>query len=56
MTLHGIFLLHVNTCASKWTRNGKLKLKLVCPEKKKNESMTRKNANPVTCTPYFISN
>ena len=24
----------VNTCASKWTRNGKLKLKLVRPEKK----------------------
>ena len=34
MILHGIFLLHVNTCASKWTRNGKLKLKLVRPEKK----------------------
>ena len=23
-----------NTCASKWPRNGKLNLKLVCPEKK----------------------
>ena len=33
-TSHGIFSLHVNTCSSKWTRNGKLKLKLVSPEKK----------------------
>ena len=30
MILHGIFLLHYEyTCASKWTRNGKHKLKLV---------------------------
>ena len=34
MILHGIFLLHVNTCASKWMHNGKRKLKLVRPEKK----------------------
>ena len=36
----GYFYSIVNTCASKWTRNGKLKLKLVRPEKK--------NANPAT--------
>ena len=35
MIFHGIFLLHCEyMCASKWTRNGKLKLKLVRPEKK----------------------
>ena len=30
----GYFYSIVNTCVSKWTRNGKLKLKLVHPEKK----------------------
>ena len=30
----GYFYSIVNTCASKWMRNDKLKLKLVCPEKK----------------------
>ena len=30
----GYFYSIVNTCVSKWTRNGKLKLKLVRPEKK----------------------
>ena len=34
MILHGIFYSIVNTCTSKWTHNGKLKLKLVRPEKK----------------------
>ena len=35
MIFHGIFLLHCEyMCASKWTCNGKLKLKLVRPEKK----------------------
>ena len=34
MILHGIFYSIVNTCASKWTRNDKLKLKLVRPETK----------------------
>ena len=34
MIFHGIILLIMSTCASKWTRNGKLKLKLVRPEKK----------------------
>ena len=29
----GCFYSIVNTCASKWTRNGKFKLKLVRPEK-----------------------
>ena len=45
----GFFYSIVNTCASKWTRNGKLKLKLVCPEKKYRvyDAQTRKNANPV---------
>ena len=38
----------MNTCASKWTRNGKLKLKLVRPEKKIRvyDAQTPKNANP----------
>ena len=53
MTLHGIFLLFVNTCASKWTRNDKLKLKLVHPEKKHRvyDAQTRKNANPA----YYVT-
>ena len=38
----------VNTCASEWTRNDKLKLKLVRPEKKQKvyDAQTCKNANP----------
>ena len=38
----------VNTCTSKWTRNGKFKLKLVRPGKKERvyDAQTRKNANP----------
>ena len=46
---HGIFYSIVNTCTSKWTRNGKVKLKLVRPEKKNKGSMTRRrvrNAKP----------
>ena len=40
----------VNTCASKWTLNDKLKLKLVHPEKKQRvyDAQTRKNANSGT--------
>ena len=37
MIFHGIFLLHceyIMYMRIKWTRNGKLKLKLVRPEKK----------------------
>ena len=34
MIFHGIFLLHCEYMRIKWTRNGKLKLKLVRPEKK----------------------
>ena len=43
----GYFYSIVNTCASKWMRNGKLKLKLVRSEKKKRvyDAQTRKNAN-----------
>ena len=40
----GYFHSIVNTCASKWTRNGKLKLKLVRPEKKKKGSMMHRRA------------
>ena len=39
----GYFYSIVNTCASKWTRNGKLKLKLVRPEKK-NKGLWRADA------------
>ena len=48
MIFHGIFLVPLNTCASKWTRNGKHKFKLVRPEKKWKVygAQTRKNANP----------
>ena len=44
----GYFYSIVNTCASKWTRNSKLKLKLVRPEKKIRvyDAQMRKNANP----------
>ena len=44
----GYFYSIVNTCASEWTHNGKLKLKLVRPEKKQRvyDAQTRKNANP----------
>ena len=44
----GYFYPIVNTCASKWTLNGKLKLKLVRPEKKQRvyDAQTCKNANP----------
>ena len=38
----------VNTCTSKWTRNGKLKLKLVRPEKKNKGPMTRRRARMPT--------
>ena len=43
----------MNTCTSKGTRNGKLKLKLVRPEKKiwVYDAQTCKNANP---EPIFI--
>ena len=47
MIFHVIFYSIVNTCASKWTRNGKLKLKLVHAEKNKG-SMTRKRARMPT--------
>ena len=45
MIFHGIFHSIVNTCASKWTPNGKL---FVRPEKKMRvyDVQTRKNANP----------
>ena len=43
----GYFYSIVNTCASKWTRNGKLKLKPVRPEKNKG-SMTLRGARMPT--------
>ena len=44
----GYFYSIVNTCASKWARNGKLKLKLERPEKKIRvyDAQTCKNATP----------
>ena len=54
----GYFYFIVNTCVSKWTRNGKLKLKLVRPQKKKRvyDAQTRKNANPALGgIVYFLS-
>ena len=45
MIFHGILYSIVNTCASKWTCNGKFKLKLVRPEKVY-DAQTHKNANP----------
>ena len=44
----GYFYSIVNICVSKWTRNGKVKLNLVRPEKKYRvcDAQTRKNAKP----------
>ena len=47
----GYFYSIVNSCVSKWTRSGKLKLKLVRPEK---GSMTRRCAGMPTLACNFV--